>query len=333
MDRLRICYLENAGCNLSRVTRLLELIVLFENHRIEVVPFKGPVLAESAYGDLALRQFVDLDILIHKCNARNAFQLLLSKGYRPEINLNAKQIYNYSKTEYSLAANHKNSNLAIELHWEVTGRYTAYPFDLDLLEKKLERTTLLGKEVNQISAEDMLVYLCIHGSKDGWNNLDSICCIAELVQSRSNIEWHRVQHLAAKIHCQRMLYLGLYLANRLLDVEIPTHILKRIKADPVTEKVAAKVIQSLFVPPVDANPTPISYDFSMFHLGLKDRNQDKLRHILNMLFLPSRQDWRFFHLPANLSYLYYPLRPIRLAGEILSTYTPPFDTLIRYVTF
>jgi len=37
---------------------LLKLLDLFENHGIPAVPFKGPVLASSIYGDLSLRQFL-----------------------------------------------------------------------------------------------------------------------------------------------------------------------------------------------------------------------------------------------------------------------------------
>ncbi len=109
-----------------------------------------------------------------------------------------------------------------------------------------------------------------------------------------------------------MLYLGLFLAHHLLDAELPTHILEKIKTDPVIENMAAKVVKSLFVLPDDSNSSRINSDFSMFHLAIKDRFPDKLRHVLNLIFLPSRQDWRYFSLPANLSFLYYLLRPIRL---------------------
>ena len=312
MDRLRICFLNNAGRNLAHTTRLLELIEIFEDHQITAIPFKGPVLAESAYGDLTLRQFADLDILIYRDDVLNAYQLLLSKGYRPEVSLNAEQIKKYSKTEYSLAAADRDSKVVVELHWEVTGRYTGYSFDLDYLENRLETATLSGKKIRQFSAEDLLVYLCIHGSKDSWNNLDSICCVAELIRSCVDIKWNRVEHLAEIIHCRRMLHLGLFLSNSLLDAELPDRNLKKIETDPVIKKMSANIAKTLFVQPDRSNTSRISSDFSMFHLDLKDRTQDKLRHVLNLIFLPSRQDWRYFSLPTNLSFLYYPLRPVRL---------------------
>lgn len=315
LDKLRICYLNNAGRNLARTTRLLELIETFEDRQITAIPFKGPVLAESAYGDLALRQFADLDILVHRDNVLDAYQLLLSQGYRPEVRVNAEQIKKYSKTEYSLAVTDKDSKVVVELHWEVTGRYTGYSFDLDHLENRLETATISGKKIRQFPAEDLLVYLCIHGSKDSWNNLDSICCVAELIRSRPDMEWNRVEHLAEIIHCRRMLHLGLFLANYLLGAKLPTHILEKIDTDPVIKKKSANIGKTLFSQPDRSNTSRVNSDFSMFHLAIKDRFPDKLRHVLNLIFLPSRQDWRYFSLPVNLSFLYYPLRPVRLARE------------------
>ena len=316
LEKLRTYFLTNTGRNLAFTTKLLELIKLFKENGITAIPFKGPVLAEFVYGDLALRQFADLDILIYRDDVLNAYQLLLSKGYRPEVSLNAEQVKAYLKTEYSLAAADKDSKVIVELHWEVTGRYTGYSFDRDHLENRLETVTLSGKKMRQFPAEDLLVYLCIHGSKDSWNNLDSICCVAELIHSRPDIKWDHVAHLAGEIHCRRMLYLGLFLAHHLLDAELPTHILEKIDTDPVITKMTANITKTLFVQPDRSNPSQVNSDFSMFHLDIKDRNQDKLRHVLNILFLPSRQDWRYFSLPANLSFLYYPLRPLRLAWEI-----------------
>jgi hypothetical protein len=44
------------------------------------VPFKGPALAVQAYGDLSLRQYDDLDLLIHEADVPRAYQLLIANG-------------------------------------------------------------------------------------------------------------------------------------------------------------------------------------------------------------------------------------------------------------
>ncbi|GAG91885.1 unnamed protein product, partial [marine sediment metagenome] len=64
LEQLRAYFLTNAKRNLFLTGKLLRLLELLKDNGILAVPFKGPVLAESVYGDLSLRQFADLDILV-----------------------------------------------------------------------------------------------------------------------------------------------------------------------------------------------------------------------------------------------------------------------------
>src|SRR5687767_3621410 len=50
----------NAQRNLFLAGTLLKLVRLLEAHGIAAIPYKGPVLATLAYGNVALRQFGDL---------------------------------------------------------------------------------------------------------------------------------------------------------------------------------------------------------------------------------------------------------------------------------
>ena len=82
LDQLRDYFHNLARRNLFLTRELLKLLNLFQAHEIPAIPYKGPVLAASAYGNLALRQFCDLDILIHKQDALRVKSLLLNQGYR-----------------------------------------------------------------------------------------------------------------------------------------------------------------------------------------------------------------------------------------------------------
>src|SRR5262249_1255026 len=68
--------------NLSIAGELLRLLGLFQQNGIPIAAFKGPVLAESVYGDLALREFSDLDIIVHEADVNEAENTLTSCGYR-----------------------------------------------------------------------------------------------------------------------------------------------------------------------------------------------------------------------------------------------------------
>ena len=85
---LKKAFTVNAEFNLSRTREMLKLLDLFESEGIPALSFKGPLLAEFAYGNVALRQFSDLDILVQNCHLGRARESLLSRGYRFGVPLN-----------------------------------------------------------------------------------------------------------------------------------------------------------------------------------------------------------------------------------------------------
>ena len=85
LEQLRDSFLANAARNVFLTNKLFEILSLLKANNILALPFKGPVLAESVFGNLSLRQFVDLDVLVYKRDALRARDLLMSKGYRPVV--------------------------------------------------------------------------------------------------------------------------------------------------------------------------------------------------------------------------------------------------------
>ena len=45
-------------------SELIKIMKLLEENDIKAIAFKGPTLAQLAYGDVTLRQYVDLDLLV-----------------------------------------------------------------------------------------------------------------------------------------------------------------------------------------------------------------------------------------------------------------------------
>src|ERR1041384_5557804 len=65
-------YIENSARNTVLTAELRRLINLFRDAGIEASAYKGPVLALFAYGDIALRRFVDLDVIVKKSDVLKA---------------------------------------------------------------------------------------------------------------------------------------------------------------------------------------------------------------------------------------------------------------------
>ena len=102
LNELRNHSHENTRRNLLLTGELLKLLNLFEAHGICVIPFKGPTLAAMAYGNLALREFDDLDILVRKQDVPRAEELLVSMEYRSQCRLNGEQQAAFSEISLSM---------------------------------------------------------------------------------------------------------------------------------------------------------------------------------------------------------------------------------------
>ena len=66
LDRLQRQYIDNSMQGLLLTAQLIKLVEWLRIHQIYAIPYKGPTLAVAAYGNVSLRQFGDIDILVHQ---------------------------------------------------------------------------------------------------------------------------------------------------------------------------------------------------------------------------------------------------------------------------
>ena len=162
--------------------------------------------------------------------------------------------------------------------------------------------------VKCLSTEDLLLSLCVHGSKHLWERLAWICDVAELVKTRTDLNWSTLLQHAAATKNDRMLFLGLCLANRLLDAPLPSHVKSKTEAEVIVS-LAIKVEKRLFggfgQPPVS-----IGQSFK-FNWAVRAGWQSRLRYC-RLLFQPTDADIGTVALPRPLSFVYYLMRPLGL---------------------
>ena len=154
MRRFRQAYISNAAHNLRLTGELLRLLAILEREGIEVVPFKGPVLAELLFQNIALRQFGDLDILIKPRDVKRAKQLLLDDGYEPEFVLTGRIEAEYIRSEHAFQFQKPGSGFVIELHWRFGARDQVFPVDPKDIWTRLQRCNFQGREIPTLAPED-----------------------------------------------------------------------------------------------------------------------------------------------------------------------------------
>jgi hypothetical protein len=308
---------ENARFNLFRTGELIRILRLLADAGVSAVPFKGPLLSMVAYGSLALREYGDLDILVRTSDVRRTRDLLLAHGYH----LVTSRKTGRTKSEVTprdkdLIFEDETRKVRIELHWRLTGKHFNYPLDLNRLWDRLETVRLAGVVVPTLGVEDLLLYLCMHGSRHGWERLIWVCDVAELIRGRQNIRWQWVIDQAALLGSERMLGLGLLLAQRLVCAELPKEIQLIIQSDKHLPSLAAQLHESLFRERAESPDIAYWYDV---HLRVRERIQDRLRlrihyyrRYLRLAVVPNERDQAMLELPGGFSFLYYILRPFRL---------------------
>src|SRR5689334_10941593 len=100
---LKAAYETNARRNLLLWHLLLEVQELLESHGVECVALKGPTLAASVYGSVALREFSDVDILVRPSDVARARSVLMSAGFSPVLDLHPNHEHAYLKSANELA--------------------------------------------------------------------------------------------------------------------------------------------------------------------------------------------------------------------------------------
>jgi len=315
LRRLQEHFRLNALRNLFLSGEMLRIVSLFQNEGIGAIPFKGPVLAASVYGDPSLREFIDLDILVRKPDLLAARDLLVRDGYVLDLELTESGQVARLRSGCAMSLSRNDGKAIVDLHWKFAASRFSLPFDLDVLWGRMETVAIAGHKMATLSALDHLLLLSVHGAKHRWERLEWICDVAALLEAHPNLDWEKCLEEAARLRAERILLHALLVASNCLGAKLPAVVRQKLEADPVAHSLAARVGKKLFS---ELDSSLVTADETAFHLQMREQLADRMPYLLHQLhrwMIPTERDRMVFQLPAFLSFLYYPLRPARLLFE------------------
>jgi hypothetical protein len=310
LNPLREAYHATARRNLALAGELVQLLTALDARGVRAIPYKGPALAATAHGNLALRQFDDLDLLVRDGDVPAARAVLEARGYRRTVALPAAYEARYLRSVGELPFVRDRDRLFVELHTALAPRPLPLGLDWDRLWARLVPAAVGGTRVRTLCPEDHLLVLSVHGAKHLWACLGWVCDVAELVRAHADLNWGQVTAEAGRLGCRRMLLVGLALADGLLQAPVPEEVRRRVRSDPVAGSLAAQVGRNLLR---GVAPGPVQH--ALFHLRASDRPWDGARYSLGFAFRPTAAEWTELPLPAALAPAHYLLRPVRLAAK------------------
>lgn len=297
---------------LTQIAELLRVLAAFQREGISALTFKGQLLAEQAYGDVALRSCFDLDIFVPEKEVLHAKQALAALGYRPEFALLPHQEADLLRIECEYTFIHATTGARVDLQWRPRARYFSFPLPARELWERSISTTLAGHPVRTFAMEDLVLMLVVHGAKHTWNRLDQVSTLAAVLRNNPGLDWAAVEQRARKHGAQRMLLLGLELAATWFSAPIPDRLISAAKKDSETEGLAKELAQRWFAG--DSPPASVTASLRL-HLRMRERLIDRVRHCFWLSVTPGIQDWQAFRLPPAIHTLHYCLRPVRLARK------------------
>ena len=317
---------QHALRNFAMTARLIEILRMFEAEGILAVPFKGPTLSLKIYQSVALRQFIDLDILVIPKHFDRAVKLLLQKGYElhPSSVVSSRQVLRINRTK-DVSLIHPDDNFRVELHWKLSGSHFSMPIQLSHLWDRMDKTALGGIEVGTLPFNDLFVYLCLHAARHGFERLEWICDLNELIQNESDADWESIRK-HARIHgCEKALEVSLLLVFQLFGTRPDYPDFHRVEADKILMKTAHIIRDRLFSQTSNANGIG---DWYVYHLNLKEKRLDRVKlHLFylawyfKIIFRPNSADKTVFALPTSFYPLYFVLRPARLLFNYFTSQT------------
>ena len=305
LSRLKRESVANSQSILHLIAKQLRVYKLFKENEIPVALFKGPLLAQMAYGDFSLRQAGDIDVLIHRQHFTRARSLLESLGYEMYPKLTAPQLASHLNNHCEIQFVRDDWFTVVDLHWDLAPRSFVFKLKADEVMSRLQSVALAGTVVETFSAEDSVLYQAMHGAKHLWRCLEWITALAETIRATPSINWDVVIDRAVQAHATRILALGLRLVENFCHTPIPN----AVDPDRSMQRMAQNIREQIFATGGPAHST----ETNLYNLRIMDRKRDALLSACRALFVPTLSDWQALALPPRLHSLYYAFRPLRLS--------------------
>lgn len=312
-QRLRRLFLRNAERNLRISAQLLAVIERFEEAGVRVVPFKGPVLAEAVYGDVGMRQYADLDVLVARSDVRRAGELLASLGFGLAHGSRRIDDALLQTAECHAGFHELRSQTTIEVHWRTGPRFANASLPAEDLIAAALRTTLMGRPVDGLSPRDTYLVVCVHAAHHRWDQLEHVVTVGRLIRGGTIVDWRGLLDRAAAYGCRRRCLIGAALARRLTGVSLPAELDSAVDEDPVAVELAHEAEQHLFDVRVPAPSGGVRA--LVWQSRALDSHAAAVRHLVDRAITPGVRDWEWLELPPGLGGLYYAVRPVRMAVQ------------------
>ncbi len=302
-----------ATFNLRATGILRRLQRLARDQGTRLVPIKGPALALWAYGDIALRQFEDLDLVVRRGELLQTVELFQQEGYRLRELPSGADRLRYLATGHDWSLEQPQKPPHLDLKPVLIAHTLCGPESADWLVEALRPLAMDdGGELEAPGPEAMLLAVCVDGANEGWPKLSAVADVAALLASHGSADWAGLLRDAARLGQRRSVVVGVWLAASLLECPLPAALEEAARRDPAARRLAGDAARALAAGRL---PSDVGSGAVWFASQTRDGWCGRLRFWFRLLFVPGAADLDVFALPKPLYPLYAFLRPFRLGWD------------------
>jgi hypothetical protein len=280
---------------------------------IRFATFKGASLAVGLYGDLSLREFNDIDLIVEEEQIERTEAVLGSLGYRPVLGGSVFRGTFLSYQKQFAFVHERNPNLAIDLHWDFVGTLVPFPISSAEVWNNLDELHLGGQVVPTLGRADLGLLLAGHGAKEGWRRLSWVGDFARFIENNRDVDWRTLLHRARQRGTGRSLLVGWLLAKQLFGALVDAELLELAESNVQARRVADALVQRIR----GEHPLPVSQG-EFGEPDLRENWLQRTQAIGNLFMTRTIGDYISMPLPRRLWWIYHFTRPFRLAGNAFS---------------
>jgi len=306
-------YQTNVHKSLMLSRELIRIVDELSALEIEVMPYKGLALSEAVYGDMALRQSGDIDLLVRAADLARIRGALAKLGFTQQLQWSPAEERSYLKSGYECVFDGTAGRNLLELQWAIQPAFYAVDFDMEGLFRRGITVQVAGHAMKTPSREDLFILLSLHAAKHVWGRLIWLCDLARIVEI-SALDWNQIGITAKSLGIQRILRIALLLANRLLHTPIPAEAESKIPETKHSRLIAKEIERQILE---DGGCDIASLAYFRLMLGLRERWQDRVRLLTRLVFTAGPSEWAAVRLPEPLFPLYRIVRVTRLAAKLM----------------
>jgi hypothetical protein len=142
--------------------------------------------------------------------------------------------------------------------------------------------------------------------------------ISELLFKYPQLDWQVIYTLVADTHARRSMNVALKLSHAYLNAELPSRIAEEIGHDQRVAEIASAVYSRFWPSTHDPTTTQIDMRWILFRTR-GERPLDRFRYIRGLALDPTLADFKALTFSRRFHWLYFLMRPARIALQRLKT--------------